>query len=346
VRVRAEARVFIASLRAAGHSALLHDLEAEVSYMRVREARPRRVLEMSPYCGYSSFWLLAAVRDNGGTGDARGRVDAFDLIDCAARTLPASMTTDPSDGFRRWTLHQGDALELVPRALDAEEEAAAAAAAAVAANAAAQGQGQGYPGEQPAPSGSSLGYDYLFIDSEHSPSFAIRYINLLLERHHRGRPMLSGSVHDIFIEKGITEEGVVLVSWLAEKQSWRRLLSVSPFKAPRLYVNVMRLRAALGISRRGATENLLECGPSFCCNSMVFLDLVNAGASGGAAVGGARLPLLFHGMLNGERLTIGGAGVEVEAEAGQAGLAGQDADFQCTGAGCSPGHYAPENGEM
>ena len=335
VPVRAEARAFVARLRAAGHAALLDDLEAEMTYLRVRDLRPWRVLDMSPHCGYSSFWLLAALRDNGnvvssgggGGGSGGGTVDAFDVLGCAASMLPPALT-----GGGRWTLHRGDALRLAPRRLaqlEAQLEAQLGAAAA-AQHGGGGGGGAGVDADlSDDDDDQGYGWDYLFVDSDHSPAFAMAYLDALHERHYRGRPESSGSVHDVYLSSGgITEEGVMLLSWLAEKPSWRRFFTLSPFKAPRMYVSVMRLRARLGIAPRGSRDGIIPCGQTFCANSMAFLDLANGGATPPLGAG-ATLPRRFHGVLESTRDNVGSNWRD----------AGQGAFSKCrggAGSGCVP----------
>ena len=79
--------------------AMLYDVESEINYLRIRESRPLHVLEMSPACGYSTLWLLAAIRDN-----SIGHLYSFDINDCAVKTLPTSWQ-DP----KWWTFTKGDA---------------------------------------------------------------------------------------------------------------------------------------------------------------------------------------------------------------------------------------------
>ena len=82
MRVRADARVLRAAITGAGHQALLGDIEAELLYLRARRDRPRHTFELGVNCGWSTFWLLSAARDN---GDVTARVHSFDLHDCARR---------------------------------------------------------------------------------------------------------------------------------------------------------------------------------------------------------------------------------------------------------------------
>lgn len=75
----------------------LDDLEAEATYLFVREFRPRTVVEISPDGGWSTTWLLAALRDNGA-----GRLFSYDLFDHCTRTVPQELAKG------RWTFAQGD----------------------------------------------------------------------------------------------------------------------------------------------------------------------------------------------------------------------------------------------
>lgn len=74
----------------------LDDLEAEITYLRLREQRPREVVEIGCLHGWSTTWILRALRDNG-----RGSLRTFDRIDDAARRVPADLA-------QRWTFVRGD----------------------------------------------------------------------------------------------------------------------------------------------------------------------------------------------------------------------------------------------
>lgn len=73
------------------------DIEAEATYLLLREFKPQTVVEIAPDGGWSTTWLLAALRDNGS-----GRLFSFDLFDHSTRTVPREL----ADG--RWTFAQGD----------------------------------------------------------------------------------------------------------------------------------------------------------------------------------------------------------------------------------------------
>jgi predicted O-methyltransferase YrrM len=82
----------------------LDDIEAEATYLFLRELRPRSVVEISPDRGWSTTWILAALRDNG-----IGRLYSYDLFDHSTRNIPR----DLSQG--RWTFMQGDVTRGIDR---------------------------------------------------------------------------------------------------------------------------------------------------------------------------------------------------------------------------------------
>lgn len=74
----------------------LDDIEAEITYLLLRAFRPAQVVEIGTYHGWSTTWILRALRDNG-TG---GRLLSFDLIDNAAHEVPPDLAADRWDFFR------------------------------------------------------------------------------------------------------------------------------------------------------------------------------------------------------------------------------------------------------
>lgn len=84
-------------LHGSGMRAQLDDIEAELTYLRLRECRPESVVELGALDGWSTTWILKALRDNGS-----GHLHSFDLIDKAPRNVPAGL----ADG--RWTFVPGD----------------------------------------------------------------------------------------------------------------------------------------------------------------------------------------------------------------------------------------------
>ncbi|WP_432991361.1 class I SAM-dependent methyltransferase [Dactylosporangium sp. CA-233914] len=75
----------------------LDDIEAEISYLTVRALRPHTVVEIGSFRGWSTSWLLRALRDNGA-----GVLHTYDRVDHAVRTVPDELTG------ARWTFTPGD----------------------------------------------------------------------------------------------------------------------------------------------------------------------------------------------------------------------------------------------
>lgn len=74
-------------------------------YLQVRWFRPREVLEVGALCGYSTFWLLQALADNGS-----GRLTTSDVTDHVALYI----RPDTASGFGQWRYLHGDVFETVP----------------------------------------------------------------------------------------------------------------------------------------------------------------------------------------------------------------------------------------
>jgi len=88
----------------------LDDIEAELSYLLVRHHRPAVVTEIGTFHGWSTTWLLRALRDN-----MAGELHSYDIVDHARRSVPA----DLAEG--RWRFRHGDARtadDLVPQGID------------------------------------------------------------------------------------------------------------------------------------------------------------------------------------------------------------------------------------
>ena len=93
----------------------LDDLEAEITYLLLREYRPSRVVEIGTFYGWSTTWILSALRDNGSAGTSGGHLDSFDMVDHVRSTVPSELAGD------RWTFHRGDvrqALDEIPDGTD------------------------------------------------------------------------------------------------------------------------------------------------------------------------------------------------------------------------------------
>lgn len=93
-----------------GMRAQLDDIEAELTYLVLRDVEPDNVVEVGSLHGWSTTWQLRALRDNG-----RGRLHTFDLVDDARRRVPAEL------GAHRWRFVGGDVrqhLDLLPDTID------------------------------------------------------------------------------------------------------------------------------------------------------------------------------------------------------------------------------------
>jgi hypothetical protein len=75
----------------------LCELEAEITYLRIRETKPSVVVEISPASGWSTSWILHALKDNG-----KGKLYSYDLVNDSTRVIPAQLA------LNRWQFHQGD----------------------------------------------------------------------------------------------------------------------------------------------------------------------------------------------------------------------------------------------
>lgn len=97
-------RAFLAETRVVPQ---LDDVEAELTYLALRDHRPDAVMELGTFQGWSTTWILRALADNG-----HGHLHSFDRVDIVLRTVPAALAAD------RWTFVAGDVaanLAAVPR---------------------------------------------------------------------------------------------------------------------------------------------------------------------------------------------------------------------------------------
>ena len=88
----------------------LYDIEAEITYLLIREFKPETIVEISPGGGWSTSWILNAIKDNG-----FGKLYSYDLVDDSTKTIPL----DLSEG--RWTFIKGDIkknIDQLPQKID------------------------------------------------------------------------------------------------------------------------------------------------------------------------------------------------------------------------------------
>ena len=80
---------------------MMDDLELELLYFSVREAKPEVVWEVSPAHGYSTTVILTALQNNN-----KGRLYSFDLMDSSKHNVPTKLQD-------RWELVIGDAFDVL-----------------------------------------------------------------------------------------------------------------------------------------------------------------------------------------------------------------------------------------
>lgn len=95
--VREAQKRFYSEGKALGLNPQLGDMEAEITYLRIREFKPETVVEFSPASGWSTSWILHALKDNGA-----GTLYSYDLVDSASGIIP------PALAHGRWVFHKGD----------------------------------------------------------------------------------------------------------------------------------------------------------------------------------------------------------------------------------------------
>ena len=228
-RVRATAKVWLNNILQLGCTGQYDDIEAEIQYIRLRELQPKRTLEMSCRCGWSTFWLLSALHDNyhytthSGT-EAAPELWSYDIVpDVLSLPMPENLK-------QFWKFTVGDARETLMKI--------------------------NVDGEPPQ-------FDYLFIDSDHSQTFARDYTDYLLESQ-KGQ-FLSGSIHDVYPHRGTGEwgpspEGIVVLEWLAFMPGIQssHVFTVSAGSAHGLHYALLKLRRDLGIAPLGVLDDLVR----------------------------------------------------------------------------------------
>jgi hypothetical protein len=164
--IRARARDFCqstSSQKVKSKRCLSQDIEMEVSYLRLRNMKPKTVWEISPSQGFSTIWILHALKMNN-----NGAVlHSFDRLNLAEGLIPAEFR-EPNGP--KWKLHVGKVAETYKPVLNR---------------------------------GNGSTPDYLYLDSFHSREFALFYMNLMTEvvavRTQKGmRGRVGVSVHDAY----------------------------------------------------------------------------------------------------------------------------------------------------
>ncbi len=91
------ARTVISSCQMALLDPHIDDIEAEILYLLIRAFRPKTLVEISPLGGWSTSWMLNAIKDN-----SCGTLYSYDLIDDAVKTLPQDLVNS------NWVFVKGD----------------------------------------------------------------------------------------------------------------------------------------------------------------------------------------------------------------------------------------------
>jgi len=88
----------------------LDDVEAEITYLLIREFKPKTIVEISPCGGWSTSWILQAIKDN-----KLGKLYSYDLVDDSTKTIPPDLSKD------KWFFIKGDIKENInklPKKID------------------------------------------------------------------------------------------------------------------------------------------------------------------------------------------------------------------------------------
>lgn len=88
----------------------LDDIESEITYLLIRELKPKKIVEISPCGGWSTSWILNAIKDNG-----TGRLYSYDIVDDSTKVIPKQLAQG------RWAFFKGDIkkkMEKIPKDMD------------------------------------------------------------------------------------------------------------------------------------------------------------------------------------------------------------------------------------
>jgi predicted O-methyltransferase YrrM len=181
----------------------LDDIEAEVTYLLIREFRPKTIVEIAPSGGWSTSWILRALKDNN-----YGTLYSYDYKDASTKVLPSDLTAD------RWIFTKGKIQKRMHKLPQA--------------------------------------FDYLFMDADHSDSFASWYVQHLFPRLKDGALV---SVHDVF-HKSQTgfpyEEGTIVLQWLQQKKY--QFVTFSPARDRAAYNKIIAVKKELMIDEEILTS--------------------------------------------------------------------------------------------
>ena len=86
LEIEDEIKLFLDENCKKGLNPQFSDIEAEITYMFIRELKPKNIVEFSPCYGYSSIWILNALTKNN-----NGILFSFDLISESNKYIPDSL---------------------------------------------------------------------------------------------------------------------------------------------------------------------------------------------------------------------------------------------------------------
>lgn len=78
-------------------NASFDDIESEITYLLIREFKPETIIEISPSGGWSTSWILNALKDNG-----FGKLYSYDLVDNSTKNISLDLSEN------RWIFYLGD----------------------------------------------------------------------------------------------------------------------------------------------------------------------------------------------------------------------------------------------
>lgn len=282
----------------------LSDVEAELTYLRIRALKPNRVFELSPFRGWSTFWLLSALRDNG-----KGTLHSFDIVDAATRTgvLPDELTyfqvpgVKASDGTTCVSAPHTVPLILNDPRCSSDAYSNALEQAGLNFNkeqciwSTSEHEGNMESESDVSKSRvcarrwfftlgdaahtlqslntSQVQFDYLFIDSLHTADFAQMYLREVFDRQQKPVP---GSVHDCYNSRDprkVIPECKEVKRWLKGRRGYdveKSVFTSSIRSSYEMYATIMQHRWALNISS-GMYDGDLQTNSA---NTMMFFDSI------------------------------------------------------------------------
>ncbi len=251
-------------------------------------------MELAPYQGWSTFFLLSALRDNIKQEGRVGRcstLDSFDMLPFARERVPRELYSRGGEnacvksGLPRWNFHLGDARELLKPQHHREEN---------------KGNKEGGGGEKGGKARCSLCWDYIFVDAAHSWEFGAWYTWALLEqqflirRHEqccsstdgggggskaRSSRRMHGSIHDAWMQDwgnyaGQMDEMRRPLEWFSRLGAYgwlSRWFTVSSVRDKALHAQVQLVRNSAGILQGDEGRKIVGSDT----NSMHFFDLLD-----------------------------------------------------------------------